>query len=605
MPKTGTRNSRSGQVTNFLIFGIFVLIAISILIWMNPYSSSNPATQNKNLDVKLTNPQDFQSIVNSFQTSVETCLRQYSREGLYLCKKDNPKSCRTYIKNYLKLRGADCFQEPSYQGMTVTANPPFMIDFTETLERINIKVSINTIVSQGNFEAIIDSYTFSVLKEGDDPAVIPSEMFDIDGQEASLAPPPQPDKTTPYSADQAIISYKMPPGQALQDAISALPLKKKEKMFNSSQLKLAQLDDEARILLSGLLYDDIITFDTTKIDFETIHKKLSAFEEVKNVTRNAKDYSSHHMKLPLLRDMMRGRGAVGPNDPFFRFQWYLQNRGQFAGTPGADISMINAWNITHGSPNVTIAVIDEGIYSNPDISLNIIRDKSYNFLANNRNTNPMMRSDTHGTHVAGVIVSQVGNGRGIAGICPKCKIINMLVLSGEDGTDSRTIMNAVLLAVGNGAKIVTMSLGGTYKSDYEEYIFKTLSDRGIIFLAAAGNDGTVEKNYPAAYTGVIAVGATDNTDRIASFSNYGDWVNIYAPGDLIVSDCGTSSYCFKSGTSMATPMVAGVVGLMKSLRPDMVPEEALSLLQESADDNGEGIHRLNAEKTLKAIIESR
>lgn len=604
MPKTMAWNRRSGQVTNFIIFGIFVLIAISMLIWMNPYSSSNQASQNKMLDVKLTNPQDFQSIVNSFQISVETCLRQYSKEALYLCKKDNAKACRTHIKNYLKLRGADCFQEPSYRGMIVTANPPFTIDFTETLERINIKVSINTIVAQGNFETIIDSYVFSVLKEGDDPSVIPSEMFDIDGQEASLAPPKQPDKTTRYSDDQAIISYKMPPGQALQNAISALPLKKKEKMFNSSQLNPKQLSDEARILLAGLLYDDIITFDTTKIDFETILKRLTTFEEVKNVTRNAKEYSAHHMMLRLMRDMMRGRGAAGPNDPYFRFQWYLQNTGQFAGTPRADISMINAWNITRGSPNVTIAVIDEGIYPNSDISLNIMRDKSYNFLANNHNTNPMLRSDTHGTHVAGVIVSQKDNGRGIAGICPECRIINMLVLSGDEGTDSRTIMNAVLLAVGNGAKIITMSLGGTYKSDYEEYIFKTLSDRGIIFLAAAGNDGTAEKNYPAAYKGVIAVGATDNTDRIASFSNYGDWVNIYAPGDLIISDCGTSSSCFKSGTSMATPIVAGVIGLMKTLRPGMAPDEALALLQENADDNGQGVLRMNAWKTLKAIVVS-
>jgi len=301
---------------------------------------------------------------------------------------------------------------------------------------------------------------------------------------------------------------------------------------------------------------------------------------------------------------MRGRGSSGPNDPLFRFQWYLQNTGQFAGTPGSDISMINAWNITRGSPNVTIAVIDEGIHPNPDIALNVLRDKSYNFLRNNRDTTPILRSDTHGTHVAGVIVSQKGNGRGIAGICPECRIINMLVLSGDEGTDSRTIMNAVLLAVGRGAKIVTMSLGGTYKSDYEEYLFKTLSDRGIIFLAAAGNDGTAEKNYPAAYKGVIAVGATDNNDRIATFSNYGDWVNIYAPGDLIVSDCGTNSYCFKSGTSMATPIAAGVTGLMKTLHPGMTPEEALALLQENADDNGQGMMRMNAEKTLKAVLES-
>ena len=203
--------------------------------------------------------------------------------------------------------------------------------------------------------------------------------------------------------------------------------------------------------------------------------------------------------------------------------------------------------------------------------------------------------------MAGIIASEANNSRGIAGVCPKCRIINMRIMDGDGYADSKTLMNAVLKSVAAGAKIVSMSLGSTERSDYEELIFSQLSQKGIIFVAAAGNDGTDEKNYPAAYKGVIAVAATDNADSLSYFSNYGSWVDISAPGEFILSACGANAYCFLSGTSMATPVVSGVIGLMKSINSSLTPAQAESALKQTADPIKGSNIRINAAKALAYV----
>ena len=592
-----------GQMAAFIIFEIFVVLTIWLMIWLNPTYPWDKTTSRSITEPMVIPSEKYINLADAFQTSVATCLEGYSRDAISLCKLANSTSCKIYIKNYIKLRAADCFEGVSYPGLDVKVNPPFMIRVNETLSRFDISLSINTVLTQDDTETILDKYSFSLLKEDGKSRPPPSWAFGIDGMETTLQPLSKTDKAYQYFENQAIISYKMPPGKLLNDTVGALPLINRENLFYTDWIRPQLSTEESKTLLSELANDELITYDPSKTDFDSIRKKLLQFKEVRDVTRNARFYPNYHMTIPSMIDMMRGMGQPGSDDPFFRFQWYLRNTGQFSGTPGADISIIGAWNITRGNPNVTVALIGEGIYPTPDTSPNILTNSSFNFLTSRANTQ-YIRDDPSGNPVVSIIVSLTDNRRGIAGICPGCKIINMEVASGKNGADSRTLMNAVLLAVGRGAKIITFSLSGPQKSDYEEYLLHNLSHRGIIFFAAAGNDGNDKKAYPAAYDGVIAVGATDNTDRIASFSNHGDWVDIYAPGDLIISQCGASSYCFTSGTSMATPMAAGVAGLMRSLRPDLTPDEALVLMQKNADDNGHGVKRVNAEKTLKAIAKS-
>jgi len=589
-----------GPITTFIMFEIFIILVIWLMIWLNPPYPLDKSTPHRIPEPRTITPEKYIHLEDSFQTSVTACLEGYSKEAIRICKSANATNCNTYIKNYLKLRAPDCFERQSYPGLDVKVNPPFTISVNETPSRFDIKLSINTILTQDDSETILDKYSFSILNNDGTLKQRPSWTFGIDGQETILYPLAKPDKTLPYSENQAIISYTMPPGKPLNDVINSLPSIRRENLFYTDWIRSQLSSEDSKTLLSELANDELITYDASKTDFTSIRNRLMQFKEVRTVTRNARFYPSYHMKLPAMIDMMRGSGNPGSNDPFFRFQWYLQNTGQFSGTPGADISITGAWNVTRGTSNVTIAVIGDGIHPTPDTSPNILSGSCYNLRTSKPSAHPP-GDIIPGNRVAGILVSLTDNRRGIAGICPGCKIINMEVLSGKDSADSRTLMNAVLLAIGRGAKIVTLTVSGPYKSDYEEYLFHTLADRGIIFFAAAGNDGAVEKTYPAAYNGVISVGATDNTDRITSFSNHGDWVDIYAPGDLIISQCGMSSYCFTSGTSMATPMAAGVAGLMRSLRPGLTPDEALALLQKNADDNGQGVKRMNAEKTLKAI----
>ena len=143
-------------------------------------------------------------------------------------------------------------------------------------------------------------------------------------------------------------------------------------------------------------------------------------------------------------------------------------------------------------------------------------------------------------------------------------------------------------------------MGGTYYSSYEEKIFDLLLEKGVVFVAAAGNDGVNEKNYPAAYNSVISVAATNNLDELAYFSNFGDWVDLAAPGELIFSSCDSKSYCFSSGTSMATPIVSGVIGLMMSVDNNLSPNDIKGILKSSSDIVN-GVKRINAGRALEYI----
>jgi thermitase len=248
-----------------------------------------------------------------------------------------------------------------------------------------------------------------------------------------------------------------------------------------------------------------------------------------------------------------------PNDPEAAQQWQYNNTGQTGGRPGADIDAFEAWEITTGSPKVAIAILDTGIdQSHEDLSSKILKNVDFS------GSGTVDDMHGHGTHVAGSAAAISNNGKGVAGTCPDCALYNVKVLDDRGLGSSEAIANGITWAADNGAKVISMSLGGSQTSSTIEAAVNYAWSKGSIVIAAAGNTGEQGPQYPAYFENVIAVAATDHNDKMAHFSTYGSWVNVAAPGHRILSTMFNNSYTMLSGTSMAAPHVAGVAGLVWS-----------------------------------------
>jgi len=258
-----------------------------------------------------------------------------------------------------------------------------------------------------------------------------------------------------------------------------------------------------------------------------------------------------------------------PNDPRVGDQWQYNNTGQTGGTPDADIDAFEAWDKTKGNTAVAIAILDTGIdQSHEDLKAKIAANVNFS------SSSTVDDKYGHGTHVAGSAAAITNNSKGVAGTCPDCVLYNVKVLSDNGSGSWSGIANGIGWAADNGAKVINMSLGGSSGSKTVEDAVNYAWNKGVVIVAAAGNDGTSNPTYPAFYTNVIAVAATDHNDKKASFSNYGSWVDVAAPGVNILSTAPDHNnriwvrgvkYGTISGTSMATPHVAGVAGLVWSL----------------------------------------
>jgi len=279
-----------------------------------------------------------------------------------------------------------------------------------------------------------------------------------------------------------------------------------------------------------------------------------------------------------------------PNDPFFPQLYGMENIRQTDGTLGADIRALDAWETTVGNTNVVIAVMDTGVkLDHADLMANLV--PGYDFGADPPDDDPTpdypLVPAQHGTHVSGTIGAVGDNGVGVTGVNWDSKIMPLKV-SGigvdELGLEVLTIplsatLAALEYAVTNGVKVSNHSYGGAYFSGltYEMIGFAMSNDH--LFVAAAGNDGgnnDTAPMYPASYNldNIISVAATDHDDALAWFSNYGEQtVDIAAPGVNILStsvdlnDPIVGTYEVMSGTSMASPHVAGVAGLLQSIAP--------------------------------------
>ncbi|WP_203363327.1 S8 family serine peptidase [Bacillus sp. REN10] len=238
-----------------------------------------------------------------------------------------------------------------------------------------------------------------------------------------------------------------------------------------------------------------------------------------------------------------------------------------------------------GKRNVTVAVVDGGVdYKHPDLQGQLL--PPYN--AADPSKTPAR--DLHGTHVAGIIASKANNGLGGHGVNPNAKILPVDVFNGASGANDYTIAEGILYAVSKKADVINLSLGGFMASPLVEDAIQQAVDAGVVVVAAAGNEMTDMYSYPASYPGVISVGNVDRNKTLSDSSNFGPSVDVVAPGEDIYStgfESGKgSSYATLTGTSMASPMVAGVASLLKSKYPNLTSYDVENILEKTATDLG-------------------
>ncbi|WP_163165750.1 S8 family serine peptidase [Arthrobacter sp. Alg241-R88] len=313
--------------------------------------------------------------------------------------------------------------------------------------------------------------------------------------------------------------------------------------------------------------------------------------------------------------------TAATNDTYFDRQYALHNGGQSftnnytepgtnpyipradiaGGKPDADVDAVEAWGTTTGldstGGSIKVAVLDSGVANvHDDIAPQVVGYA--NFVSGDTKEDPKADPEDkygHGTHVAGIVAAKRNNSIGVAGVCPDCGILDVKVLNDSGSGSSSVIANGISWAASNGAKVINMSLGQRVSSRTLEAAVNNAWSKGAVIVAAAGNGGTQAQIYPGAYPNVIAVAATDNNDAKASFSTYGKWVDVAAPGVSVFSTfpnhpfvLGTQNnrstgYDIGSGTSMASPIVAAVAALVWSTAPDISNASVREKVQTSAE----------------------
>lgn len=293
--------------------------------------------------------------------------------------------------------------------------------------------------------------------------------------------------------------------------------------------------------------------------------------------------------------------SVMPNDPHVAEQWGL-----------ARINMPAAWRITTGSPSVIVGVVDTGVdLDHPELSALVLAGQDLVDLAgtspppgthyegdwSGRDGEPQDEVG-HGTHVAGTIACVGNNAIGVAGVtwCSSILPVKVLTRVVDNAPPNRVhgvgsavdIAAGIRWAVDHGARVLNLSLGGYNDSFVERDAIAYAVSRGVVVVAAMGNDDSTDTSYPAGYPGVIAVGATDQADQRAPFSNRGPHISVAAPGVGVLSTAWNDTYASMSGTSMACPHVAGVAALLLALRPELTADEVRSFILEAARPLREG-----------------
>ncbi|HEX4952986.1 MAG TPA: S8 family peptidase [Thermoanaerobaculia bacterium] len=255
---------------------------------------------------------------------------------------------------------------------------------------------------------------------------------------------------------------------------------------------------------------------------------------------------------------LNGRATVLSEDVYFPHQYGLNNRTN----PQADIDAPEAWSVERGRVSTLVAVIDTGIdRHHADLAGRVRTDLGFDFADGDPEAND---AHGHGSHVSGILAAAADNRYAIAGVAPGVSVIPIKVLSDSGSGSWSDVAAGIVHAAQVGARVINLSLGGPDPDPVVEDSLRFAADRGVLSVAAAGNDGTEGLLYPASSPYTLSVGALDAANQLAYFSNFGAGLDLTAPGVDIVSLFQEGQVCNASGTSMATPHVAGVAALLAS-----------------------------------------
>jgi len=383
------------------------------------------------------------------------------------------------------------------------------------------------------------------------------------------------------------------------------------KMFAESEIIITFKDDTNMSAVDSKLPSLFSSF--TKHDYgiiKAIHLKVPsmAYDTIKE-----KIETEFNSSIKTIEPNYAFTYNEASNDSYYDKLWAIENTGQEvndeSGDNDADMDVKEAWDISKGDNDIVVAVLDTGVdYTHNDLADNMWRGNAnhgYDFAGDddgNNDDNPMPDSPYdedghyHGTHVAGTIGAVGNNDNGISGVVQDVQIMAIKVFRPNGYGYSSDILEGldyISDQIDNGVKVVAINAsyggGGGSNGDSMDQAIQKLGDKGVVFCAAAGNDGkNIDDDpvYPASYsaTNIITVAASDQYDKLASFSNYGkDTVEVTAPGTNILSTYPDNQYAYLQGTSMATPNVTGVVALLSSVNSNSSVNDLINAIKDNVD----------------------
>jgi len=380
-------------------------------------------------------------------------------------------------------------------------------------------------------------------------------------------------------ANTAVGNQRTVPGQLL--------VKFKEGVPESERAATCRMIGSKRLEAYSFIRTELL-----EIEEQSVDAAIDAFQRLPGVEYAEPNFIVH--------------ATYQPDDPQLNLLWGLRNTGQTGGTPGADIRATLAWNVFRGDPSLRIGVIDTGIdYDHPDLAASIwtnpgeipgngidddgngYLDDVHGFDTKNQDGDPD-DDHGHGTHVAGTLAAVGNNGLGVVGVAWRCRLVAIKFLDASGSGTTSGAIAALEYAIRVGVTLTNNSwAGGGFSQAFLDAI-EAAGAANQLFVAAAGNDASdndATPTYPAAYASpyIVAVAATDANDQLAGFSNFGaQSVHLAAPGVGTFSCMPGGGYQVFSGTSMATPHVAGVAALVYGFTPGITNLQVKSRILQSA-----------------------